>query len=463
LYFLLITNIPNFCFEAEYSHTYHAIATISLDQQKMPSNLENLKELVFEGAREKIPLITDPFLDGINYELSEIERQGFVDYFILFSRIIEVCNELNLLRSPGRGSAPHSVVNFCLDITKINPIGENFIFERFLNPHQKRLPDIDIDISKGHQKQLLDRLKEKYPEYSIHFIAHSSPTGSDYKTVVHKGDEYKQHSSGIIITTENLSTSTFIHEAQEFYLVSDPATDPIYDTKVDLVELEYLNRLQLIVDEIGEEYHPYRIPLTDQKVFDFFTSDNLEYIFQFNTPAHSAIFADFKPVDIYDLSLINATFRRGLKDYIPTLTANKNNGDNFPFDHPLVNEILSDSYGILVYQETFLHLANKLAGMNFAEAESWRRKIMVDKTNVALTEFISKFIVDCRNHSTLTQNDIEMLISMISNMIRLTFSKSHSLSYSIIGYWGAFYKTYFRVQFEKAFERGAKFQPFELF
>ena len=118
----------------------------------MKDNHEQLKKLVYKGARDKKLVITDIVLDRISYELSIIEKQGFTDYFILYSRIIEICNKLNLIRSFGRGCSANSIINYCLDVTKINPIDENLIFERFISPQQKQLPDIDIDIPNGQQK-----------------------------------------------------------------------------------------------------------------------------------------------------------------------------------------------------------------------------------------------------------------------------------------------------------------------
>ncbi|MCB0513734.1 MAG: hypothetical protein KDC60_04825, partial [Bacteroidetes bacterium] len=108
----------------------------------MTEGHKQLKALVYKGAEDKKLDITDIVLDRISDELYVIEKQGFTEYFILYSRIIEICNELELLSSYGRGSAANSIVNYCLDITKINPIDENLIFERFIHPNQKQLPDI---------------------------------------------------------------------------------------------------------------------------------------------------------------------------------------------------------------------------------------------------------------------------------------------------------------------------------
>ena len=90
---------------------------------------------------------------------------------------------------------------------------------------------------------------------------------------------FKKHPCGIIITSEKIFNNTFSFNQQEYYLVNDITKDKLYETKIDILELEYLNRLQLIVNEIGDEFHPYRLSLTDKEVFDFFISGDLDNIF----------------------------------------------------------------------------------------------------------------------------------------------------------------------------------------
>lgn len=315
-------------------------------------NSELLKTLIHKGARDKKLVLTDTVLNRIGYELSIIERQGFTDHFILYSRIAEICNELNLLRSCGRGNSINSMVNYCLDITKINPVAENLLFENFVHPEQKHLPDIDIDIPVGYQKNVIEKLKEKHPEYNIYPIAISIEEDvnkykdkNDTGIIVHNNIAYRIHPCGIIITPEKLTDSAFLHDGQEFFRTFDIQNDPIYNSnKVDILGLDYLNRLQLIVNEIGEEYHPYKLPLNDKQVFDFFASGDLKNIFFFKSPDINQIFAQSKPSSINDL------------------------------------------------------------------------------LNIKL-------------------------------MLHPTFSKPHALSCSILGYWGCFYKTHFRKEFEMAFSK----------
>lgn len=257
-------------------------------------NSELLRMLIYKGARDKKLVLSNTVVSSrIAYELSIIERQGFTDHFILYSRIAEVCNELRLICSPGRGNSINSLVNYCLDITRVNPVTENLWFESFIYRDQKHFPDIDIDVPFGSRKTVIETLKQEHPEFNIYPIAISI------------NSNIAIHPCGVIITHKKLDNSTFLHKEQELYYSPDIHNEPIYkNNKVDILELSYLNRLQLIVNEIGEEYHPYKLPLNDEQVFNFFASGDLENIFQFDSPKLTEYLADVKPNSIYKLSSV---------------------------------------------------------------------------------------------------------------------------------------------------------------
>ena len=421
----------------------------------MSNPIVHLKKLVFDGARKKNIVLNEETIDRIYYELSVIDKKGFADYFICYSRIIEICNELNLLRSCGRSTAISSMVNYCLDITKIDPLKENLVFEKFIHLKNKNLPDIDIDIPKNQQKKLVERLTKKYPEFHTYFIAINCtrPNFEAYEDVQYNGADYKKHPSGVIITTEPISHSVFQYNGHNFYFAENISTDPYYDIKFDLVELEYLDRLQSIVNIIGEKYHPYLLPINDKKALDLFSFGDLENIFQFESPEMKNYLIDFKPSSINDLTVMFAMFRPWLKNRIPELIRNKTYPfKNYkPWSDERVTEILGETYGLLIYQETILQLAKNIAGLDFAVAEVWRRKIMRDKTNTYLNRFIEVFNNGCQNHSTLSPDEIIALTNHIKACFPVSFQKSHSLSHATISYWGAYYKTYFPQAFKKAF------------
>lgn len=258
----------------------------------MEKSIEYLKYLVYKGAEGKNVSLTKVVLDRISRELSLIEKKRFTDQFILYSQIAEVSNELKLICSPGRGNSINSMVNYCLDITKVNPITENLWFESFIYQDQQHFPDIDIDVPYGSRDIVIEKLKQKHPEYNVYPIA--------IKII---DNEISIHACGVIITLIKLENFTVLHAGQEFYHSPDIHNDPIYNNnKVDILELSYLKRLQLIVNEIGEEYHPYKLPLNDKQVFNLIASGDLENSFLFDSSQLTQYFADFKPNSIYELT-----------------------------------------------------------------------------------------------------------------------------------------------------------------
>lgn len=419
----------------------------------MNTKITYLKQLIYAGAIEKDLVMSDHVLDRINYELNIIENRGFTDNYVVYTRIIEICNELNLFRSYGRGSALNSAVNYCLDITKLNPISANLISERFFHPTLNYLPDIDIDIPAGYQQKIMDRLVQKHPAYHAYFIAYSPEEKENILDIIFKDVRYKKHPCGILIRESEILDSVFKYDGGQYYFTKDVLNDPICKNKFDLLELPYLNRLQLIVNMIGEEFHPYNLPLTDEKVFMLFASGELDNIFQFDTPAMKRILAEFQPESMSDLAIINALFRPGLIEYIPDMIHAKFNYDNtFCKGDWRVADILKETYGILIYQETLLHLAHEIAGLLYEEAELMRINAIRDKSNMELKKFGDVFAKGCRNNSSLSANEIESLTQVVSSMIRATFQKAHSFSYSVLAYWGGYYKTYFRKHFDLAFD-----------
>lgn len=427
------------------------------------SNSELLKKLIYKGAKDKNLDITDVFLDKICFEISILEKQGCIDYYILYSRIIEVCNACKVLRSFGRGSSAGSLINYCLDITKINPLEHGLIFERFLNPDLISFPDIDFDIPKGSKKIILQELKNRYPEYNSFYIAFLSHSNTEFKSVFYNNFEYKVHPSGLVITNKQVDSSIFIHENDRFYISENSKEDELYRDKIDIIELEYLRRLELIVAKIGDEYHPYKLPLDDKKVYKLLASGVNENIFQLNSLALGSILKDFKPDNINDLSLINAVYRPGLINFIPFLIKHKFDGYE-RFENIQLQKLLEETYGVLVYQETFLSILKQIADFTFAEADIWRQRLVnaaeFDVFKELFNNF-SKVFVERIEH--LNQSDIDKLMTMIQSNIRMTFTKSHTLSYSIISYWGAYYKTYFNNTFENVFDKDLNFKKIELY
>jgi DNA polymerase-3 subunit alpha len=125
---------------------------------------------------------------------------------------------------------------------------------------------------------------------------------------------------------------------------------------------------------------------------------------------------------------------------------------NYEWSDLHVTEILSETYGLLIFQETFYRLFNEIAGISIADTDKWRVKMFKGKQKVELDTFNDLFITGCRNNSSLNEKEISMLLNLINRSFLFTFLKAHSFSYSTVAYWGAYYKKYHRKVFDEVFE-----------
>ena len=313
---------------------------------------------------------------------------------------------------------------------------------------------MQIDIPKGNQEKILNILNEKLPDYNLGFIAFKNKLkSSPYKDVVIENINYKKHPSGIIIN-KNINSKDFkCVNGLNYYIKKEEGNCLAFDEMFNVLELDYLNKLQEINNNIGNKHHPYKIPLDDKKTFKILCKGDSNNIFQFNTSSMSNILKEFSPSSIEDLSIINAMYRPGCLDVLDCVIENKKNSDFSSFENKTLNQLLSETYGVLVYQETFLLILNKFCGISYPEGEKWRKKLIKNYQGFKSDfGFMDYFYDKVKEKRILSDNDIGKLNLMIFNYIKSIFPKSHSLCYSIIGYWGAYYKANFRKEFEEVFK-----------
>jgi DNA polymerase-3 subunit alpha len=155
---------------------------------------------------------------------------------------------------------------------------------------------------------------------------------------------------------------------------------------------------------------------------------------------------------LIDLAIVYALFNPSSWNLKSELIYAKNKHDRtLGFDNFKINEILLESYGLLIFQETFMHIANEFGAFTFAETEIWRKGIFIDKSGFKMEEFLLEFSNSCRQKNTLNEYDISVLTKLISNYLPNTYSKAHAISYASIAYWGAYYKTYYPFEFIEVF------------
>lgn len=352
-----------------------------------------LKKIALDGAYKKSLIVDDFTLSRLDSEIETLEKLNLIQFYINNSKIITSSNNKGIIRSPGFWNACGSLINYCLDITKVNPIENNLIFERFINENTFKSLTIKIDIPFGQ----LD----------------------------------------------------FFYEGLEKDSLSD-----VCQNKFEIREFKYLNSLEIISKQLDSKFHPYNLSLDNKDVFELFSNDNLDNIYEWDHKYLKPFLKEFKPNSINDLSILYALYRPNAIDYISNIIQNKSHGYVSDFQNDeRINEILKQTYGIIVYQETFMQIANQIAGMEMKLADYYRSNLSELKNDqTTIEQFSIAFKNGCTNHSNLNGKEIERLTDMTLKSVLYSFCKSHSISYTTIGYWGAYYKTHFKILFDECFD-----------
>lgn len=507
--------------------------------KEFSSQDEYLEHLTWMGAKERYSEITAEIDERIRFELFTIKTMGFAGYFLIVSDFIRAGRNLGVFIGPGRGSAAGSVVAYCTGITNIDPIKYNLLFERFLNPDRKSMPDIDTDFDDEGRQKVIDYVVDKYgknqvaqiitygtmaakmsikdvarvmdlPLAEANVLAKLVPdrpgielrrvlqaplrTKDGEKSLEEKdglGSEdldnvkklreiYKQedtvagkvlheaerlegsvrntgiHAAGIIIAPKDLTELIPVAVAKDSPLwVTQIEGNVIEDAgviKMDFLGLKTLtiikNALQLIKQNHGEEIDIDKIPLDDKKTFELYQHASTIGTFQFESPGMQKYLRELKPDKFGDLIAMNALYRPGPIAYIPNYIDRKHGREAISYDLPEMAEYLEETYGITVYQEQVMLLAQKLAGFSKGDADVLR-KAMGKKQKSVLDKMKAQFIKGATAKS-LPAEKLEKIWSDWEAFAQYAFNKSHSTCYAFVAYQTAFLKAHYPAEYMAA-------------
>ena len=481
-----------------------------------------LRELIEERLPGKIPVEaqTKEVRDRLEYELSVIEKTGFADYFLIVQDLIHWAKSHGIAVGPGRGSAASSMVSYALDITEIDPLKYNLLFERFLNPERVQMPDIDIDFADTRRDEVLAYARDKYGEdrvariitfgtmaaraairdagramgFSYAFcdqiakLIPFNPTQgmkegwldeclknvSELKTLYDANPDAKKlidaarHLEGVARHASVHACATVIAKdplAERVPLQFAPqdkntiitqfemhAVEDLGLLKIDFLGLMNLtiieDTLRLIKQLRGTDIRIADIPLDDAKTYELLQRGDTTSVFQFESSGMRRYMKDMKPTQIEDLIALVALFRPGPMELIPTYIARKQGKEPIRYIHPIMEETLKNTYGVIVYQEQVMDLATKLAGLTRGEGYVLI-KAVGKKIKSLLDEQKTKFIGGClKNH--IPQKVADHAWGLIEPFARYGFNKAHSACYAMIGYRTAYLKANYPEEFTAA-------------
>lgn len=413
---------------------------------KDTTNLEYLKILVKEGLIKKYKNLDEKIIKRAKKEIDVINNMGYVDYFLIVWDFVKYAKDNKIAVGPGRGSAAGSIVSYALDITQIDPLKYDLLFERFLNPERVSMPDIDIDFcyenrdkvveyvyelyGRDHVSQIVtfgrmqarnairdvgrvmnisynkvDKIAKLIPQAigmtidkaldSTEKLAYEYQNDVETKRMIDTARNIEAlprhtsiHAAGVVISKEILT------DIVPLALSNDQIVTQFNMTEIEelgLLKMDFLGlrNLTVIQDTIKDIKRNKNIDIdlgaideNDPKVISQFTKAETVGIFQFESAGMRNFLKNLKPTRFDDLVAANSLFRPGPMDQIPNYIKNKINPQNISYIDDALKPILEVTYGIIVYQEQVMQIVQKLAGFSLGEADNLRRAMSKKKMSV---------------------------------------------------------------------------------
>ena len=462
-----------------------------------------LTDLCITGLKKRLNgNVSLKYVERLKYELSIISKLNFCNYFLVVWDYVKYAKKNGIMVGPGRGSAASSLVSYSLGITDIDPLKYDLLFERFLNPNRVTMPDIDIDFDAEKRDEVIKYVEEKYGRKHVSGIITFSNllakqvirdvarifnvSGFKIDNLLKNFDDKKdlsyqleninvkrilsndevlrkiydvslhleglkrhisKHAAGVIISNKELSNYVPLHLDSDGSYICGYTMNYIEDIgllKMDFLGLKNLTIIDKVIKNTNIKFSD--IPLDDKKTYNLFINGNLDGVFQFESQGMKKFIMELKPSNISDLIDAVALFRPGPMENIDTYVKRRHKKEKITYINEDLKEILSSTYGIIIYQEQIMQIARKMAGFSYAKADELRRAMSKKKENLLLS-YKEEFIIGGMNKG-YDKETLDKVYNLILKFANYGFNKAHSVSYAIIGYKIAYLKVHYPLYFE---------------
>ena len=462
-----------------------------------------LSILIKNGALKRgINLKNGIYLERVQKEWNLIIKKNFKDYFLIVADMVQYAKR-NMLVGPARGSSAGSLICYLLEITEIDPIKHNLIFERFLDVNRSDPPDIDIDFPDVKRAQVIAYLKKKYGENNVQnlctintikpktalndvgkVLGCNEKILHDAKESLIEGEHLKdslnhahavislfvkypdieialkleghaqhagKHAAGVLISNESLDKYGSINSRDGVIQIDKKNAAYFNLLKIDCLGLKTLSIIMECLDKINKPYEwIYNIPPDDAATLQTFRDHNLKGIFQFEGYALASVTKEINVTCFEDLVAITALARPGAtqsggtEKYI-SRASRKEDPEYYSTIH---KKITQSTFGITIYQEQMMEIAREIGKLSWEDV-SELRKAVNSKNSQAFKDLKEKFLYGATykigyNYSILCWEDLASCGSYL-------FNRSHAVSYSIISYWTAYFKVHYPLQYSCAY------------
>ncbi|CAI8161565.1 MAG: DNA polymerase III subunit alpha [Prochlorococcus sp.] len=517
--------IANTVAVSEKVEDYNILGSYQMPRFPIPEGhtaVSYLAEVSEQGLRARLELtnsdsIATEYSERLSFELAVMEQMGFPTYFLVVWDYIRFAREQGIPVGPGRGSAAGSLVAYALGITNIDPVSNGLLFERFLNPERKSMPDIDTDFCIERRGEVIDYVTRRYGEDKVaQIITFNRMTskavlkdvarvldipygdadrlaklipvvrGKPAKLEAMIGDEspnpefrekYKKdpvvtkwvdmamriegtnktfgvHAAGVVIAAEPLDELVPLQRNNDGQVITQYFMEDVESMgllKMDFLGLRNLTMidktLELVEASSGERIDPDRLPAEDPETYALLARGDLEGIFQLESSGMRQIVRDLRPSSLEDISSILALYRPGPLDagLIPKFINRKHGREAIEFAHAALEPILQETYGIMVYQEQIMKIAQDLAGYSLGEADLLRRAM--GKKKVSEMQKHRGIFVEGATQRGVDSKVADELFDQMVLFAEYCFNKSHSTAYGAVTYQTAYLKAHYPVAY----------------
>ena len=498
----------------------HGLSADDYFEKVVRAGFESRRQTVWDpqAIRGALKQPISDYQTRLTNEIGMIKQMGFAGYFLIVWDFVRYAKQNSIPVGPGRGSAAGSLVAYCLEITDVDPLQYDLIFERFLNPGRVSLPDIDIDFCVRGRGDVINHVAELYgrdsvcqiitfgtlaskaaikdvgralevPYADVERIAKMIPPPvrgrnvsisqaleqvPELKREVETNPQVKEiieiarrlegcarhssvHAAGVVISPLPLQELIPIavsgkEELTTQYVMSDlEKTGMLKMDFLALTALTVINDCLISIKQsFGSEINWSGVALNDAKTMQVFGEGRTEAVFQFESSGMQEICRKLKPKGVEDLAALNALYRPGPLDggMVDEFILRHHGKKSVRYLVPEMKEILSNTYGIIVYQEQIMQLAQKLAGYTLSEADLMRRA-MGKKKREEMAVHEEKFINGAVDRG-IKRDKAEKIFSLMAQFSDYGFNRSHSVAYAYLAFQTAYLKAHYPEHFYAA-------------
>lgn len=481
-----------------------------------PDGMDNdvfLRKLCNEGMQRKMPDAGKEARERLEYELSVIEKMGFVDYYLIVWDFIHYAKTHDIMVGPGRGSGAASLAAYFLDITDVDPLKYNLLFERFLNPERVSMPDFDVDFCYERRQEVIDYVGEKYGEGHVAQIitfgtmaakavvrdvarvlrvpyadadklaklipnvlkitlSEAIQMNAELKALYDSDETMRRvldlsmkleglprhsstHAAGVVISGVPLNTVVPLTSNEGALTTQFPMTtlEELGLLKMDFLGLRTLTIIRDALDFIRQEGKPVpdfsKNDFDDPGVWEMISAGDTDAVFQLESGGMRQFMMQLRPDCFEDLIAGISLYRPGPMEQIPRYIRGKHEG-NIEYAHPLMEPILKNTYGCMVYQEQVMEIVRSLAGYSYGRSDLVRRAMSKKKHDVMAKER-TFFVygtdgVDGAIKRGVPEDVANHIFDEMMDFASYAFNKAHAACYAVVAYRTAYLKRYYPTE-----------------